>query len=138
MKKYLLSISLIIPIALSACGTSREDGFSDEEEKSLAWSAYKCGSYMDVSARSERMSILIDIMGDNIPMDEVPEAQRWERRLERADTVGDAMEYKDVDGISGMCAGWLWERHTEAKSYMMNYDDFTAQDAVDAGAMLEK
>lgn len=135
MKKRILTIALMIPLILTSCTAGREDGFSSEAEKNLVWDVYKCSNYGEVSARSERMGILIDILGDNIPMDEIDEAERWERRLERVETVGRAMEYKDIEGVTDMCSGWLWERQTEKKSYMDGYEEFTAQDALDAGVI---
>lgn len=131
MKKYLFPIALAIPLLLAACG-GREDGFASEEQKERVWSAYKCDAYGNINAASERMDILMGIIGDRYHMDEVPEAQRWERRLERANTVSDAMEYKDVDGISDMCSGWLWDKYTESAQYSKGYEEFTLDQAQEA------
>ena len=131
MKKYLFPIALAIPLLLAACG-GREDGFASEEQKERVWSAYKCDAYGNINAASERMDILMGIIGDRYHMDEVPEAQRWERRLERANTVSDAMEYKDVDGISDMCSGWLWDKYTESDHYSKGYEEFTLEQAQEA------
>lgn len=131
MKKYLFPIALAIPLLLAAC-SGREDGFASEEQKERVWSAYKCDAYGNINAASERMDILMGIIGDRYHMDEVPEAQRWERRLERANTVSDAMEYKDIDGISDMCSGWLWDKYTESDHYSKGYEEFTLEQAQEA------
>lgn len=131
MRKRLFPIVLAIPLVLAACG-GREDGFASEEQKERVWSAYKCDAYGNITAASERMDILMGIIGDRYHMDEVPEAQRWERRLERANTVSDAMEYKDVDGITDMCSGWLWDKYAESDHYSKGYEDFTLEQAQEA------
>ena len=136
MRRLLAPIALAIPLVLAACG-GREDGFDNEEQKERIWSAYRCDSYGGVDAAFERSDILMSILHDDIPMDEVPEAKRWERRLERADTVSDAMEYKDVEGISDMCSGWLWDRYAESGHYSIGYEDFTLDKAREAGIVGE-
>lgn len=137
MRKYLIPLVVMLPLALAACGSERPDGFDNEEQKERIWSAYRCDSYGGVDATFERSDILMSILHDDIPMDEVPEAKRWERRLERADTVSDAMEYKDVEGISDMCSGWLWDRYAESTHYSMGYEDFTLDKAREAGIVGE-
>ena len=132
MKKYLSPIALAIPLALTACGLF---GFQNEQHKQEAWEAYNCQSYRDLSAQPEQIQIHLDILWDNIPMDEIPEANRWARKLEKADTVADVMEYTDTEYVTNMCDGWLWEWHKKDPSFKEGYEEFTYDTAVDAGVI---
>lgn len=131
MKKYVLPLVLAVPLALVACG--REDGFRDEEQKEVVWEAKKCSAYGSLTAAGELIDIQLDLIADNIHTDEVAEAKRWSRRLERADIVADAMEYQDIEGASDMCTGWLWEREKQSDGYWDGYEEYTAEQAIEDG-----
>ncbi|WP_288750472.1 hypothetical protein [uncultured Corynebacterium sp.] len=45
------------------------------------------------------------------------------------------MQYESGDGFSNLCAGWLWERKKKEPGYMDGYDDFTVEDAQEAGVV---
>lgn len=125
-----LTLAALTALTLTACGV---DGFADEDTKELAWHAYNCEAYGRIDARSEAISINIDILNDNIPADEIGEAQRWESRLRNADTVGDVIDRSSGDGFTDLCDGWLWERKQNSSAYWEGYDDFDYDQAVEAG-----
>lgn len=134
MKKIVSAPLLALVLAISACA-SGVDGFRDEQTKRLAWDAVNCEALKRLDVGPVQAEISMDLLRNDVPPDEIEDARWWSDRLERADKVEDVMQYESGDGFSNLCAGWLWERKKKEQGYMDGYDDFTVEDAREAGVV---
>lgn len=132
MRKKLAICLVALTLGIAGC-SSDVDGFKDEETKRLAWDAMNCAAYGRLDAGPVRSDLQLDLLHDNVSPDEVDQAEWWSDRLSKAQKVEDAMQYESGDGFQDMCSGWLWERHKKTSNYMDGYDEFTLEDARDAG-----
>lgn len=132
MKKTVLAPLLAAVFAISSCA-SGVDGFRDEEAKRVAWDAVQCKSFGELSAGPIETDLRMKLLWDDFAPDERDDAQWWANRLSKADTVSDAMQYESGEGYSNLCSGWLWERRKKEDKYMDGYEDFSYQDAEEAG-----
>lgn len=126
---------LVTTLLLSGCTV---DGFKDEEKKRMAWDAVQCKEYGRKKGVMESTKINLEIIRDEIHPEEMTNARQWADRLQKADTVKDAMVYESGEGFSRMCSGWLWEHYKKTDEYKSGYDDFTHKDAEDAGVIKKK
>lgn len=134
---WLIAVLLVLIIAFAiALANTRADGFKDEAEKDLAWEVYRCETYGELTAGPVGMQILMDILNDKIPSDQVADARQVAAKLNRGGndkTVGNYMDYKDTKNASNLCSGWLWDYLKDGDNYWTGYDEFTYNKAKDAG-----
>ncbi|WP_257183400.1 hypothetical protein [Corynebacterium cystitidis] len=131
-KKTFATLLLSITLILGAC-SFRADGFSDEEQKELAWEAYECSAFSSLDARPYATSLGIEVLSGSIPPSEIKETNYWIDRLMKADKVGDVIERRSGKDFSDLCDGFLWEKRKEEESYWEGYEEFTLDKAIDAG-----
>lgn len=138
-KKFLGFIAL--PLLLVGCGASDFESFAQKEtafEEALCQTSIESGTLYgpryamraigDVRSSDEDMRAAMDI----IYTDQAKAKRSWEVWLKNPDYEPIASERLDPleDGV---CQGWLWEQHLAERAG--DIDDFTYQDAVDAGVL---
>ncbi|APT92928.1 hypothetical protein CPHO_08555 [Corynebacterium phocae] len=130
---------LVLMIAIAAImvlvpDSGRPDGFNSATEKDRVWAAYKCKYFQDVDAGFTAIGITHSILNDDVPRDEVPEAQRYQKKLAKAGDVGDVIE---LEPGTNMCTGWLWTWYQRQEGYMKDYEAFTLETARNEGVVRE-
>lgn len=146
MKKYLLPLALVVPLAVSACGQS---DFKNEAEREAAFESATCKAAI-ASNVDHGIDISVDVMADrsnysaddvknalsvlSVPRDTVDSA--WEFYLAGDDEDFTPPTHYAVNPEGdGHCYGWVWDMYLEKQRESEAHDDFTYEDAEQAGVL---
>lgn len=136
MKRVItLAAALTAPLALTGCGSQ---DFQDEAQKEQVYEAYVCNE--TTQASESRKSTYASEASTHVLSD--PDATQADKKTALEVKMA-GMGYKD--GYSGpplttspdgeSCYGWVWEKYYESRRQGDEFENFTWQDAEDAGVI---
>lgn len=148
MRKLLAPIILAIPLTLTACGQTE---FKDETEKEAAFAAKECKFAIE-NELSIGPFVSSQIIGDHdnyssadtskafslISVDQKYVDSEWDYYLNDPDVDPDfepvPYPYANPAGDEA-CFGWTWEKYLEIQMAGSSYENFTFEEAQEAGVL---
>lgn len=146
MKKHLLPIALAVPLVLTACGQS---DFKSEAEREAAFEAATCKAAI-ASNVNYGIDVSVDVLADrsNYSTDDVLNAMKiMTMDLDAIDSAWDFyLTGEDEDFTppthyavnpegDDRCYGWVWDMYLDKQRESEAYDEFTYEDAEQAGVL---
>lgn len=115
-----------LALTLTACGVQW-----DEDTKRTAWDRRACQDLSRLDGDTVASTVSIAQLSGDIPSDQTSDAASTATALLRADKAGDVVNPQGGWG----CDGWLWGWWQKRDSYLDGYEEFTQEEAEQAGVL---